>query len=504
MQYMPTPNFRLSKSTFVRGCQCEKALYLHVHHKELRDERTAQQEALFERGTTVGELAQQLFPGGVDASPENYWEYDASVALTQKLIAEGQPVIYEAAFIHDGVLAALDILVKDGEGWKGYEVKSSGSVKPPNINDAALQYHVITGAGVALQDISIVHLNTKYVRQGGLDIQKLFTIESVLDEVLELQDEVRTKIPQLRAMLTLPQVPAIAIGEHCDDPYPCDFMGHCWKDVPQPSVFDLANIRAKKAAALYHQGIVRFEDITEDIALNEGQRLQIKAHLSGKPFVDTAGIKAFLASLTYPLYYLDFETFNPAIPLYDQSRPYQRIPFQYSIHYKKSPDGELRHTEFLATASPVGSPEADPRLQFIENLLSKTWKPGLILTYNDSFEIGVLRDLARDFPSYAADIKERLTRIRDLMTPFRNRLWYHPDQQGSYSIKAVLPALVPGLSYDHLPIAGGQDASLRFEQMIYDLASDHEEIRQNLLTYCKLDTLAMVRVVEKLEQSASS
>jgi hypothetical protein len=198
------------------------------------------------------------------------------------------------------------------------------------------------------------------------------------------------------------------------------------------------------------------------------------------------------------MYFLDFESLNPAIPLYNQSRPYQQIPFQYSIHYKKTADGELRHSDFL------GDGLSDPRPAFIENLLSKTRLPGTILTYNQKFEIGRLRELGRDFPQYQADLDERIGRIRDLMTPFRQQLYYSPQMNGSYSIKAVLPALVPELSYDNLPISEGGDASLAYEQLIYDLNADKEEIQRNLLEYCKLDTLAMVKILEKLEAGVAS
>ena len=190
---------------------------------------------------------------------------------------------------------------------------------------------------------------------------------------------------------------------------------------------------------------------------------------------------------------LDFETFNPAIPLYDHSRPYQQIPFQYSIHYKKTREGELRHTEFLA------SPRGDPRPAFVKELLTRTHMPGTILTYNQGFEKTILKGLADSFPNSADALWERISRIKDLMPPFQQKLYYTPTMNGTYSIKDVLPALVPELTYDQLPINDGGDASLYFQQMIDDLSMDPTAIRNNLLAYCKLDTLAMVRILEKLE-----
>ncbi len=485
----------LSKSTFMRGCQCVKSLYLNKHQPGLKDEVSVQQQAVLDRGTSVGELAQQLFPGGIDASPENYFEYQQSIALTEELIEAGNTVIYEAAFQYNGVMAAIDILVKTGGAWRAYEVKSTTSVKETHVTDAALQYYVITHAGMPLADISIIHLNREYTRMGKLDIRQLFATESIRDLVLEQQDFVAAQIPKLKEVLTLAEAPVIDIGEHCVTPYTCDFVGHCWQHIPQPSVFDISRL-GKNQFELYRQGIVRFEDIQDRIELNEHQKLQVNCHLKQEEYVDRPGLQEFLSTLPYPLYFLDFETFNPAVPLYDRSRPYQQIPFQYSIHYKKDSIGELRHTEFLA------SPSGDPRPAFIEQLLIKTRMPGLILTYNQGFERSRLRELAADFPKYAAELEERMERVRDLMPPFQHTLYYTPAMNGRYSIKSVLPALVPDLDYSGMPISTGTDASLGFEQMLYDLTSDHSALRANLLAYCKMDTLAMVRILEKLTSAS--
>ena len=483
----------LSKSTFLRGCQCIKSLYLNKHQPQLKDKISVQQQAVFDRGTSVGELARQRFPGGIDASPEFYYDYQKSVAYTRQLMDDGQPIIYEAAFQFDGVLAAIDILLRENGVWKGYEVKSSTSVKETYVMDAALQFYVITQSGIALEDISIVYLNNQYTRMGELDIRQLFAIESILEAVKEEQDFVATQIPLLKDVIAQAEVPTVGIGMHCDDPYSCDFIGHCWQHIPQPSVFDIFKLRGKRQFDLYRQGIIRFEDITDAVELNDHQRMQVSCHLNNIEHIDPSGLQEFLSTLSYPLYFLDFETFNPAIPLYDYSRPYQQIPFQYSIHYKKHREGELRHTEFLA--SPIG----DPRPAFVEALLSKTRMPGDILTYNQSFERSRLWELAYDFPQYADDLEERISRIKDLMPPFQQRLYYTPAMNGAYSIKDVLPAVVPELSYDHLPISNGNDASLFFEQMIYNPTANHSAIRNNLLAYCKMDTLAMVKILERLE-----
>lgn len=495
---MPTPSSHiLSKSTFIEGCQCEKALYLNRYQPQLKAEVSASQQVVFDRGTNIGLLAQQLFPGGTDASPKERYAYAESVAFTKELMAHGCEVIYEAAFMHEGVYAAVDILVRHEDGWKAYEVKSTLDVKETHVLDASIQYHVITQSGVSLSDIAIVHLNRDYVKQGPLEIGKLFVIESILEEVLEQQEFVQKQVPLLKAVLELPEVPVKDIGPHCSAPYTCDFMAHCWAHIPSPSIFDIANLSEKRLFELYRGGIIRLEDITPETLLNDKQRMQVDCHLENREHIDREALREFLGGLTYPMYFMDFETFNPGVPLYDGTHPYEKIPFQFSLHFKKTLDGELRHVDFLAEAGP------DPRREFVEKLLHYTRLPGTILTYNQTFEQGILKILAAQFPEHAADLQERISRLRDLMTPFQNRWYYSPKMNGSHSIKAVLPALVPTLSYDNLAIGDGDATSHAFEHMTAHPKEDHTELRRQMREYCKMDTLGMVRVVEALQLSIS-
>ncbi len=484
----------LSKSTFIRGCQCPKSLYLYKHNYNLRGEISVQQQAIFDRGTSVGELAQQLFPGGTDASPANNFLYQQAVVHTQKLIDEGVKVIYEAAFQFDGVLAVLDILVKKNGKWNAYEVKSSTSISETYVLDASLQYYVITNSGIALSDISIVHINNQYIRKGKLDVEQFFNIESVHDAVLENQEFIAQKIDELKKVSNQKVVPKVDIGPHCSDPYPCDFTEHCWSHIPANSIFDISGMRTDKKFELYENGIVSYQDVKPGDITNEKYYQQVEFFIKKKDYIDKKGIKEFLKSISYPLLFLDFETFNPAIPLYDQSKPYQQIPFQYSLHYLQKKNSSLQHFEFLA------DPTSDPRLTFIEKLLSDTMSPGDILTYNQSFEKSCLNALAVDFPKFSKEILKRIDRIKDLMTPFQQRIYYKHTMHGSYSIKQVLPALVPELNYDSLAINNGGDASLAFERMIFDRKSDHSELRKQMLEYCGMDTMAMVRILGKLSE----
>jgi len=479
----------LSKSNYLKGMQCKKALFLHLNAPEIKAELTGEQEARFSAGHQVGKLAQDLFPGGVDASRGDFYNVPASVAYTSALISQGQKVIYEACFMVNDCFCYLDILVKDDVGWKAYEVKGSTEVKEYQYQDAAFQYFVITGSGLPLQDMCIVHVNNQYVRQGDLEVEKLFAIRSVLGTILPLQPEIPGRVAELLTLMKGAQEPVIDIGPHCSDPFPCDFHNHCWHHVPEYSVFNILNNRGR-GWELYGQGILEFRDIPPDFPLNEKQRQQVEAELNGTVTRDQAALDAFKAKLVYPLYFMDFETFQSPVPIYDGTRPYQFLVFQYSLHILDSAGGELEHREYL------GTPPDDPREEFLQKLISDIGMAGSIVVYNKTFESGRLNELARDFPQYQQEIAGIQVRIVDLMGPFRNRDWFTPEMKGSYSIKKVLPALVPHLTYKNLEVQEGGTASLTY----LGLYEDNDKVsiatkRRALLEYCKLDTLAMVEIL---------
>lgn len=484
----------LSKSTFLKGLQCDKHLYLYKNNKELLDPLSQMQQAIFSRGTDVGKIAQQLFPNGIDVSPPSPMNFEKSIEQTEKLMRNGEHVIYEASFVYDEVLAAADIVVKNGDGWNIYEVKSSTSVNEVHINDAAVQYWIVNNLGYKINDIFIVYINNQYVRKGELDLNSLFNIESVLEFVIEKQDFVTKEIARQKKVLEKNTVPKVDIGMHCTDPYPCGFIGYCWKHIPKYSVFDISGMHLRKKFEFYDQGIIKMKDIPEDAALNSNQRLQIDGALHNKKIIDKEAISEFLKTLSYPMYFVDFESFQPPVPLYDNSKPYQQIPFQYSVHFKESAESDLLHYEFLA------EPESDPRIPFIENLLKVLGDEGDIIVYNKAFEITRLKEIARDHPKYAKKIEKLFDRVKDIMIPFQKKYYYTPEMEGSYSIKYVLPALVPELSYANMQIANGGTASLAYESLLSseDFIKIHETKKQ-LLEYCKLDTFAMVKILEKLE-----
>jgi hypothetical protein len=489
-------NYRLSKSTFIRGLQCEKSLYLYKYYYKLKDPTSPSIQAVFDQGTNIGILAQELFPNGADASPENHFKMVQSVGKTLDFISQGETIIYEATFQYNNVFAALDILVKDEEGWKAYEVKSSTKVSETYIKDAAIQYYTITNSGIELKDISIVYIKNQYLKNGEIDINELFTIESLLDQVLDFLPRIPNEVQRLKNVIESPEIPQVNIGPHCSDPYDCDFKGTCWKHIPEYSVFDISRLNSDKKFDLYNQGIVTLDQIDlSQVDLNTNQVLQVQSELSGSSHIDTEEIRNFTSELNYPLYFLDFETIGPAVPIYDGSRPYQQLVYQYSLHIQETPTSEIEHREYLA------DPNEDPRIGFVEQLIQDCGNSGDILVYNIGFERGKLNDLIDVFPEYSDDLRWIVNRLKDLMIPFQQKWYYTPEMRGSYSIKSVLPALVPELSYNDLPIKEGGTASNTFLSMVNGtFEGDVEETRKQLLEYCKLDTYAMVKILDVLNQ----
>ena len=483
----------LSKSSFIKGLQCEKHLYLYKYHYGEMDEFSEMQKAIFQRGTDVGVLAQKLFPGGIEGTEGSPPAYKKGIKRTDDLIQQGGEIIYEAAFQFNEVLSIADIIVKEKNKWNIYEVKSSTSISETYLNDAALQYYVISNSGIEINDFSIIYINNQYIRNGELDINELFTIESVINYILPLQNFVEENVERLKEVISKREVPGIDIGEHCHNPYTCSFFNYCRKHIPEDSIFDFSGMHLKKKYELYHDGIIKLDDVSDDYKLTKNNGIQLDVYRSGEPLIDKDAITNFISDLEYPLYFMDFESFQPAVPLYDNSKPYQQIPFQYSIHFKDKKEGELKHFEFLA------EPGEDTRIKFIEGLLNDAKGKGDIVVYNKSFEITRLKEIARDFPQFADEIEKLILRIKDLMIPFQRKYYYAPEMKGSYSIKAVLPSLVPELSYNELEINEGGLASITFESL--QTETDMmiiAETKKQLLEYCKLDTLAMVKILEKL------
>jgi hypothetical protein len=479
----------LSKSLYMRGLQCRKSLFLDRHRPELRAEPTPELQALWASGHEVGVYAHMLFPGGV-VVPFDGLSRDEQLAKTREEIDRGTKTIYEAAFSHDHIFVKADIVVRNRGYWDLYEVKSSTSVKEHYWDDVAIQYYVLAGCGIPVNKAYLVHINNGYVRNGDIVPEELFVIQDITGVVREKQASIPEALAELRAMLA-GTMPEIDIGPHCEDPYECDFMDFCWRHVPEHSVFSLRG-RGIDRWELYRQGVLRLEDVPLD-SLNLAQRMQVEYFLDKKSHADPKKVREFLEKVGYPVCFLDFETFASAIPLFDGTRPYQQVPFQYSLHRIDAEGEEAKHFEYLARPGP------DPRREIASMLLGEIPEGACVLVYNTAFEKRVLRELGETLPGLRKRLNAVAEGMIDLMEPFRRRDIYHWRMNGSYSLKSVLPVLVPEMTYDAMEISDGAMASAAYFTM--GELSDPKELsrlRKALLDYCRQDTLGLVRLLEKM------
>ena len=485
---------QLSKSRFLDGLQCLKRLYIQTHHGELADPVDPGQQAIFDSGASLGELAQRRFPGGFLVA-EQYFEHRQAENTTRSLLADTSvPALYEPAFSFEGIRARVDVLRRiNRKEFDLIEVKSTASVKDVHIPDIATQTYMAEGAGIPVVRAHLMHLNTAYVYQGGdHDLTELFTLADVTAEVrLYMEKELPGHLERMRESLNTPNTLDIETGSHCTVPYVCSFFGHCHLDEPEYPVRELPSLTLAARERLKDSGIEDVAGIPTDYpGMSHLQRRVRDSVVSGRPFVGS-GLASKLREITFPASFLDFETISPAIPIYVGTRPYQRIPFQWSLHIRDS-GGELTHREFLDDGS------GDPRERFITSLLAAVPQAGSVVAYS-SYEQSVLRELARAVPRYQDRLLALADRVIDLLKIVRSE-HYHPGFHGSFSIKSITPVLVPELAYDDLDIREGTSVSAAYAQLVTgDLQEiEAEKIREDLIAYCKRDTEAMVRVYETL------
>lgn len=488
-------SLHLSKSRFCSAIQCPKMLWLKQYKPEEYDD-SVMNENVLNTGLEVGDLAMGLFGPFVEVP---FCDLSEMVAKTNELLAEGTHIIAEASFA-DGInFCSVDILINNGDRKvEIYEVKSSTAVKDIYIYDVAYQYYVLAGLGYTVEKACLVHVDNTYVRHGDLEPDKLFAIVDVTDKAAEKQSEIGDYIAMLQDYMTQTDEPPREIGQHCFAPYGCGFFDYCTRDWPHPNIFDIASLQNRSKLKLVDKGIRSFEEVEQNKAVKDNYMLQVKHELHDLPDqINADAIKKFMDTLTYPLYFLDFESFQPAIPLYDESSPYEQVVFQYSLHYIEEENGALCHKEFLAY------PGEDPRRAVAEHLCNDIPQDVCVLAYNMGFEKGRIKRLAELYP----DLKDHLLNIhdniKDLMVPFRNKDYYNRAMQGSYSIKYVLPALFPddpSLDYHNLEgVHNGAEASATFAAMADMEPAELEEYRKHLLRYCELDTYAMVKIWKRLK-----
>ena len=502
----------LSKSRYTLYCQCEKALWLKAY-KPQEEVVDSERNARFENGNKVGDLAMGLFGPYVEVTtlnPDGSLNLDAMVAKTKEEMQKGTPVIFEASFFFENNYCAVDILRWTNDGWAIYEVKSSNGKEEKRETyacDIAYQQWLLTMCGIKVTGAYLVCLNSNYVRQGAIDLQQLFTVI----DMEELVKNNLVKVPQLVSkalqLIQDPTEPNVDLSQNCKKPYECAFLDYCKRlhSIPtnKPNVFDLYRIQFSKALELYQSGCITFPEL-DTTELSDKQQMQVVCTLNRTEHIDYNGVRGFLDTLRYPLYFLDFETMNDPVPQYDGTRPYQQIPFQYSLHIKESETAPYVHKEFLAP-----SDGSDPRQALAEQLCHDIPMNVCTLAYNKQFECGRIKELADSFPDLADHLINIRDNIKDLLDPFQKGYYYVPAMGGSFSIKSVLPALFPNdpeLDYHKLDqqVQNGNDAMSIFPKIKDMNPSDAQSAREALLRYCELDTWAMVKVLEKLKKSFSA
>jgi hypothetical protein len=546
----------ISKSKYIAGLQCLKYLWYIINDTEAIPPFDEVTQFRFQQGHDVGNLAKSLFPGGIEI--EYGVNIEAELARARELTNLAAPVsaasapsasdtdfatatannnirtsdaststisgstitrlpLFEPAFTYKNVFARADILEPTGtDSWNIIEVKSASSIKDINKNDISFQKYCYEGAGLKIDKCYLMYLNRDFIKDGPIDPHRFFAKEDVTGEAEMLQEGVEEKINLMLDAISHASCPQISIGKNCYSPYDCPLKQICWSHLPKNNVFEL--YKGKDLAfSFYQDGIIEISEINETsmLSLSSIQLKQNKAVKENCPIIDKDSIDEFLKKLQYPLYFLDFETFATAIPLFDGLRPYQNIPFQFSCHIMQTPDTKPENLYFLA-----GDDKADPRIGFLESLKKalrydddydnkRSGSPanGSILVYYETFEKNILKELARMFPKHNWWIENAIDRIVDMYEPFGKFYYYNSDQKGSASLKNVLPALT-GINYDEMEISNGQMASIRYLNITFLKGEKEpdkaqvEKIRKALLDYCSLDTEGMIFILRKLYKIA--
>ena len=484
----------LSKSKLMAFRQCPKRLWLEIHKPELKSD-TNQTQARFAVGHQVGEIARQIY------DPKNRGSlidierdgFDRSFSLSLELMTSGKP-IFEAGYSAEGALAFADVMLPVRRSgvttWRMIEVKSSTSVKDYHRDDVAVQTFVAKQSGVPLTGVAVAHINNEWTYQGDQDYQGLLKESDLTEEAMGRQAEVREWISGAQEIAAKPRQPRVRTGPHCSKPYDCGFLAYCQskeKQAEYPVSILPGRLSNAAKAAIELDGIEDIRDLP-DTLLNQAQRRVKKHTLSGRTFFDAKAATEALNPYGFPAYFLDFETIQFAVPIWKGTRPYQMIPFQFSL-YRLSKSGSLNEVPFLDLAG------GDPSGALAEQLIAACGKRGPIFVYNAGFEKARIKELADRFSRLATSLLALNERIVDLL-PIARACFYHPSQFGSWSIKAVLPAIA---DLDYKDLDGVQDGSMAMDAYLEAIHPDtelerREAIRAHLLAYCKLDTYGMVRL----------
>jgi predicted RecB family nuclease len=494
-----------SKKHYLLGLRCPKSLFLQVHNQELEEIDSAT-EIVMKGGKEFELVARELIAsGGLDiySLGKNMDDY---VQRTILELEKKNQILYQAAFKNSaGEVALTDVLIKEDKEIHLIEIKGITALTDIEYYDAAFQYYVLTSCGVKIDKVSIAYINRDYIRDYIL-APELVAVEDVTKVIKKLQSQIPKKIVSFKKVLALKEVPDKEIGMHCLYPNPCSFKNHCWDGFSTNSIFDMRSMKISKKFGLYYKGITTMEQLAASGRndLSDGQIMQITCALENKIVVQPVLLRAWLEPLVKAkgVLFMDFESINPGVPMFRGTKSFTQICTQYSIHYHDRIKNKFFHLDYLADPSEG----TDIREEFIKNLINDVAqfdKTAPITVFNRAFEETRLRELARLFPEHGDDIKVILSRIVDIMDVFRSKIYYDPRFKGSYSIKAILPVMCPALSYKDLEINNGAQAASEFLKLFTVPRKEAKKIRKALLEYCKLDTYAMLALLEKLEEISS-
>ena len=496
--FIHTFHMQLSKSEYMMFLKHPAWLWLKKHDKSKLPEPDANLQALFDAGKEFESYAQKRFPKGIQLDFNDYGEYMSLSRRTREALGSGAKTVFQGKFETDDIACICDVVDRVGENeFDLYEIKSSTKVKPEHYPDLAFQVVVLESAGLKIRKTAVVHVNNEYVRKGEVDPVALSVIANTTDKVREMIGETKNNIKLALETMGLSEMP---------DPSPrhakFGSLGE-WLQIYKGlndkielySIYDLISPGVALIGSLEDSGISLIKDIPNDLKLTPKQLAQIIATKSGQPTIKKEGIKEFLKSLTYPLYFLDYETAMGIVPPYNGTKPYQQIPFQYSLHIIQKPEDEPVHREYLHRDG------SHPVPGLLKKLKEDIGPDGTVIVWYKTFETARNKEMAAMFPEFAGFLEDMNDRTVDLMEPFAAGLFADKDFFGSSSIKSVLPVIVPSLSYKKLNIQEGASAQRYWMDAVLKDKNgiDREKLFSDLVEYCKMDTLAMVEIWRVLE-----
>ncbi len=490
MSEVPT---KISKTAFLKYDQCPKAFFLYKKFPFLRDPVSKEKQFTFNRGHEIGALAQQLFPGGIDVSKQTKNTSEAA-ELTTRLIANNTLTIYEATFVFNGALIMVDILHNDGKSWNAYEVKSSLKVSEVYIKDACLQYYVLKNSLPGFVDLFLVTMNGEYKLDGELNINQLFKKRSIKSDAEKNEEFFTNRIIQIKNLLEQNVTPDVHIGKHCFSPYTCDYLGSCWKNVnAEKSVFDIGKIDREQLFNWYNAGMDTVDKIFIDDEIKQHVKIQIESIKSNSEFINKEEVRKVIDSINHSCCFLDMEVWSPAVPKFKGHKPFEQLPFLFSLSYIERKKIVSKHYIIPEKSNNIH--------QFALKLIEFTNAFKSIVVFDKNLEMQVLSKIQGLVPELSELIKSIKDRVVDLADVLQNYHYYHPKFKGNFSLKAVSEIFNESSEYNSLDVQSGIVAMYKYESLFTEMNPIIiEDIKQQLIDYCHTDTITCLKFYEYLKE----